>query len=71
MTLLSADITLDDSVSRKLFNGRSQVHVQCIHQHTPLREIFNVIAQGNKALVDKYLSYKSHVCREVYQDAAQ
>ena len=34
----------------------SQLHVQCVHQHTPLREIFADISGGNRALVDKYLN---------------
>ena len=31
----------------------SQLHVQCVHQHTPLREIFADISGGNRALVEE------------------
>ena len=49
-------------------HAHSQLHVQCLHQNTPLREIFNSVIPNNETLVQKYLDYKSHVCREVYAD---
>ena len=51
-------------------HAHSQLHVQCIHQHKPLREIFTEITGGNRSLVEKYLLYKSHVCRQEYADLA-
>ncbi|HIE71391.1 MAG TPA: hypothetical protein EYP98_15145 [Planctomycetes bacterium] len=51
-------------------HAHSQLHVQCIHQHKPLREIFKEITGGNRSLVEKYLLYKSHVCRQEYADLA-
>ena len=41
--------------------------VQCLHQHTPLWEIIQKLKSENgKVIVDGYLKYKSHVCRQVY-----
>ena len=45
-------------------HGHSQVCVQCVHQHAPLTEMLR--SSMNKDLVNRYLLYKHHVCRQVY-----
>ena len=44
-------------------HAHGQLHVACVHQHTPLSEI---VMQSK--VVQQYLRYKAHVCREVYED---
>ena len=52
-------------------HAHSQLFVQCLHQHTPLREVLEAIRKRPKALVQRYLDYKAHVCRQVYADATE
>ena len=40
--------------------------VQCIHQHTPLADIFLKAKDSANDLVAKYLRYKKHVSRQIY-----
>ena len=42
--------------------------MQCIHQHTPLTDVLFALTQGQAPIVEGYLRYKSHVCRQVYAD---
>ena len=47
-------------------HAHSQVWVQCVHQHTPLSQLFAVAHDDTKHLISRYLRYKSHVSRQVY-----
>ena len=48
-------------------HAHSQLFVQCLHQHTPLTEVLARIKQvGGRDIVEGYLRYKTHVCRQVY-----
>ena len=49
-------------------HAHSQVHVQCVHQHTPLQEIMRNLGWKYSGIVQGYLRYKEHVCRQVYAD---
>ena len=39
--------------------------MQCLHQHTPLSDLI-VQLNGQKGIVAEYLTYKAHVCRQIY-----
>ena len=47
-------------------HAHSQLFVQCLHQHTPLAEILDILKTKRSHLVRDYLVYKGHVCRQVY-----
>ena len=48
-------------------HAHSQLFVQCLHQHIGLAELMESLTKSKcKNLVQAYLHYKSHVCREVY-----
>ena len=48
-------------------HAHSQLFVQCLHQHTPLADVMARIRQvGGTAIVEDYLRYKAHACRQVY-----
>ena len=48
-------------------HAHSQLFVQCLHQHTPLVEIMELLKKREGAgIVAAYLEYKQHVCRETY-----
>jgi len=49
-------------------HAHSQVFVQCLHQHTPLVELFASRSGRDKELAEAYLRYKAHVCRQQYAD---
>ena len=69
---MDAGITsIDAQKSKGSLHVRSQHFVQCLHQHTPLVEIVSRVTAGGGALVQKYLVYKAHVCREVYASQSQ
>ena len=39
-----------------------------MHQHTPLYEVLRRLKDDGGAIVERYLRYKAHVCRQVYAD---
>jgi hypothetical protein len=41
--------------------------VQCLHQHTPLIEVLRLVKE-RPDLVEKYLNFKRHVCRQEFYD---
>ena len=45
-----------------------QVFVQCLHQHTPLVDVMAEVANSGDQLIEGYLAYKRHVCKETYAD---
>ena len=47
-------------------HAHSLLWLQCLHQHTPLAEIFVHTSHATKELLDKYLTHKQHVSRQVY-----
>jgi hypothetical protein len=48
-------------------HAHSQLFVQCLHQHTPLVDVLARIRRvGGASIVEGYLRYKTHVCRQVY-----
>jgi hypothetical protein len=51
-------------------HAHSQLFVQCLHQHTPLAEILQIIRSRQSHLVQDYLVYKGRVCRQVYADTS-
>ena len=55
--------------SKGSLHGHSQLFVQCLHQHTPLIEVLRRLRTDGADIVNKYLVYKAHVCRQVYEDA--
>ncbi len=63
--------SIESQKSTGALHGHSQLHVQCLHQHTPLRDIFHQITKGNTTIVQDYLRYKSHVCRKEYADPTE
>ena len=44
-------------------HAHSQVFVQCLYQHMPLIKVFEFLKSGNADVVQRYLRYKTHVCR--------
>lgn len=49
-------------------HAHSQVFVQCLHQHTNLYQIMEKIREKPDGIVQEYLRYKEHVCRQVYSE---
>ena len=50
-------------------HAHSQLFVQCLHQHQPLAEVLRSLTERPE-LVQRYLKYKEHVCRQVFCDDA-
>ena len=48
-------------------HAHSQLFVQCLHQHEPLAEVLQRLAEKPE-LVERYLKYKEHVCRQMFGD---
>ena len=63
-------VSFEAQKSQGSLHGHGQLFPQCLHQHTPLREIAQRLAEPHvgRILVEKYLRYKSHVCRQVYEN---
>ena len=67
----SAYTSIEAQKSRGSLHAHTQLFVQCLHQHTPLVEIFaRIRSVGGGEIVDKYLRYKAHVCRQEYASVA-
>ena len=45
-------------------HAHSQVFIQCLHQHMPLIKVFEFLKSGTADVVQRYLRYKTHVCRQ-------
>ena len=50
------------------FHIHTQVFVQCLHQHTPLYEILELVKERKVAIVQEYLAYADHVSKTSYDD---
>jgi hypothetical protein len=46
----------------------AQVFVQCLHQHTPLKEIFRIRESELQTIVNDYKAYKAAVSSQAYAD---
>jgi len=67
----AAYTSIEAQKSRGSLHAHTQLFVQCLHQHTPLVEIFAQIrSAGGGEIVNKYLRYKAHVCRQEYASVA-
>ncbi|CAJ1374097.1 unnamed protein product [Effrenium voratum] len=52
-------------------HAHMQVFVENLHQVTPLHEIWNRLEKEASApMVQRYLAFKAHVCKETYDDLA-
>ena len=47
-------------------HAHSQLFVQCLHQHTSLREILAMVRKDGDEIVTDYLKYNAWVCRQVH-----
>ena len=61
-------VSVEAQKSAGALHAHGQLHVQCIHQHRPLAEILTILAGSKAYLVQEYLQYKHHVCRQWYED---
>ena len=60
-------ISIEAQKSAGSLHAHGQLHIECLHQHTPLVEVMQTVAK-QKSIVTGYLRYKRHVCREEYED---
>ena len=61
-------VSIEAQKSTGSLHAHCQVFVQCLHQHTPLWEIMDKMKMDcGRVIVDGYLEYKAHVCRQVYE----
>ena len=58
--------SIEAQTSTGSLHAHSQVFTQCLHQHTPLWEIVKQLRKSTGLIVNEYLDYKTHVCRQVY-----
>ena len=63
--------SIEAQKSEGSLHAHSQMWIQCLHQHTPLVDILSRVRQDGGVLLQKYLVYKAHVCREVYASQSQ
>ena len=59
-------VTIEAQKSSGSLHGHMQCFVQCLHQHTPLTEIFNLPAERLDTLREDYCQYNAHVAHSVY-----
>ncbi len=45
----------------------AHIFVQCLHQHTPMRELLQRIRDKPLGVVSGYLAYQAHVCKQTYE----
>ena len=62
----AAYITIEAQKSTGSLHGHCQCFVQCLHQHTPLQEIFQLGCDRLAALRVAYLEYSGHVMHGTY-----
>ena len=63
----AAYITIEAQKSTGSLHAHGQCFVQCLHQHTPLQEIFSLAEDRLRSLREEYLEYVSHVTHSVYE----
>ena len=59
-------VTIEAQKSSGSLHGHIQCFIQCLHQHTPLTEIFQLPFQRLEALRAEYCRYTAHVAHSVY-----
>ena len=59
-------VTIEAQKSTGSLHGHIQCFVQCLHQHTPLTEIFQLPHWRLEALRQEYCKYQAHVAHAVY-----
>ena len=59
-------ISLEAQKSTGSKHGHAQVFVECLHQHTPLEEIFALKKEQLDTLRAVYEKYQAHVCHATY-----
>ena len=50
-------------------HAHSQLLVRCLRHHTPLHEILTPIRRDGNSVVQAYVQYKAHKCRQLYAGA--
>ena len=63
----AAYVTIEAQKSTGSLHAHGQCFVQCLHQHTPLQEIFSLAEDRLQILRAAYLEYVSHVSHSVYK----
>ena len=63
----AAYVTIEAQKSTGSLHAHGQCFVQCLHQHTPLQEIFSMAEDRLELLRAAYLEYVSHVSHSVYK----
>ena len=59
-------VTIEAQKSTGSLHGHMQCFVQCLHQHTPLTEIFALPMEKLRALRRDYCRYNAHVAHSIY-----
>ena len=59
-------IRVEAQKSTGSLHAHCQVFVQCMHQHTPLTEIFQLVEERLDVLRAEYLQYNAHVVHSIY-----
>ena len=59
-------ISVEAQKSTGSLHAHCQVFVQCLHQHTPLTEIFQMVEARLDTLRAAYLRYNAHVVHTTY-----
>ena len=67
----AAYVTIEAQKSTGSLHGHMQCFVQCVHQHTPLLEIFGLSAERLADLRREWCLYQSHVAQGVYSGQSQ
>ena len=67
----AAYVTIEAQKSSGSLHAHCQCFVQCLHQHTPLEEIFALGDEKLACLRRRYLRYSGHVMHGVYEGHSQ
>ena len=59
-------VTIEAQKSTGSLHGHMQCFLQCLHQHTPLTEIFDMSASQLEELRREYCNFQAHVGHSVY-----
>ena len=62
----AAYVSIEAQKSTGSLHAHCQVFVQCLHQHTPLTEIFQLVESRLDSLRTAYLQYNTHVVHMMY-----
>ena len=57
-------ISIEAQKSAGSLHAHAQVHVECLHQHHSIREVMEEVQRRGRALIQEYLRYKQHICRD-------